>query len=71
MYSFAAILPWENQQWRRKPLRNITLILAVLRGNLKTSFRETGDGGRRGGWGGRWKGREKGRGILLYSHFLK
>ena len=28
MYSFAAILPWENQQWRRKLLRNITLILA-------------------------------------------
>ena len=46
IYSFASILPWETQQWRRKPLRNIALIVAVLRGKLalQSYFRERGVG---------------------------
>ena len=66
IYSFASILPWETQQWQRKTLRNLALIVAVLRGKLalQSYFRERwvgergvdgaeGEGGGEGG-GERW-----------------
>ena len=58
---------------KSKPLRNIPLSVAGLRGKLalQSYFRERGDWGGGVEWGGRWRGREKGRGILLHSHFLK
>ena len=59
-----SLLSWETQQWRRNPLRNIALIVAVLRGKLalQSYFRERGVGerwvdaaeGERGGGEGAW-----------------
>ena len=65
IYSFASILPWETQQWRRKQLRNITLIVAVLWGKLalQSYFRE------RGGVGEGMDGAEDGGGERRGGEF--
>ena len=57
-----SLLSWETQQWRRKPLRNIALMVAVLQGKLalQSYFRERGVGERGvdGAEGERGGGRE-------------